>query len=470
MRYHGNYCGPNWSAGKVQASVCDPTVPSVDEFDETCRVHDCIYANHGDLLSADLDFFKKNIFAGFKEFPAAMAVGLQYLARLSGAGINMKPTMTRKAKNAPRQAKQLALPAPSKPKARSAKSVELTTVPSAYGFSLRMSAPKVTRSANKSSIIGADFAGTVRTAATANYQPAASILLNPAYFQNAMLGSLARAYEKYRFVKAVVQYIPSVPTSTQGQLVMCSTRTVKEPYLDGSNTTFLSRALSQGNAVATPLWKENFLSVTCGGEWNIVDSLIDGDLDDSVQEEVQVYTTCDSTVTCGILMLHYEIEFKDPLYTYHPTLIPIPVGNGSFTTLTDNVALKAVGDSVALSNSSITLPGGDGTIYRLVFRQEVSILPTGVASWAAFAKINQVAAATATTLFGNTTTIGMVPGTTLYGVITSTAMVLYDSYDTAVAAGAAGSLLHATATTAFGTYAFLISMVRLGGAARITAQ
>ena len=56
IRAHGNWCGPNWSGGRFQASVIDNT-PAVDTLDECCRIHDSAYATPGaDLRTADLDF------------------------------------------------------------------------------------------------------------------------------------------------------------------------------------------------------------------------------------------------------------------------------------------------------------------------------------------------------------------------------------------------------------------------------
>lgn len=455
MRYHGNYCGPNWSAGKHQGSVVDPDVPAVDEFDSTCLLHDAAYATSADLYKADMDFFKQNIFQGAKRSVAAVLVGTQGVGRgLVGAHINM----TKKLRGS------------TKPKAAPKKGATLSTVPASYGFSLRMTPPKVVRSGDRATISGADCAGSVNAVNTASYQPAASVLLNPAYFQNGMLGSLARAYEKFRFVKAVVRYIPSVPTSTQGQIVMISTRTVKEPFLNGASTTFLSRALSQGNAVASPLWKEETLEVPCSGDWSIVDSLIDGDLDDCIQEEVQVYTTCDSTVSCGILMLHYVIEFKDPLYTYHPTLIPLPVGNGSFNTLIDNSAVNAGNDAIRLTNSFGPSLAGNGAVFRMVFRQEVSTLPTGIGSWPALAAIECNGAATSTTVTIIAANIAMSTGTTLYGLANGNDIVLYASYEGATNGALNDVLVYQSATTAVGSYSFITSMVRMPQASRINNQ
>lgn len=82
MRYHGNYCGPNWSAGKRQPSVKYGKGPkAIDDFDETCRIHDSAYAANKDLKSADSRFFRQNFGKGLKRSLAAIAVGAQGLFR-----------------------------------------------------------------------------------------------------------------------------------------------------------------------------------------------------------------------------------------------------------------------------------------------------------------------------------------------------------------------------------------------------
>lgn len=44
IKYHGNYCGPGWSAGKYQNSVIDKSVKPVDKLDALCMKHDAAYA------------------------------------------------------------------------------------------------------------------------------------------------------------------------------------------------------------------------------------------------------------------------------------------------------------------------------------------------------------------------------------------------------------------------------------------
>jgi len=77
FRYHGNYVGPGWSAGKYQASVVRSNVQPVDEFDATAKEHDASYARGKKLKSADYKFYRSNIGKGWKRSLAAIAVGTQ---------------------------------------------------------------------------------------------------------------------------------------------------------------------------------------------------------------------------------------------------------------------------------------------------------------------------------------------------------------------------------------------------------
>jgi len=468
MYYHGNYCGPGWSDGEYQSSVVG-SKPAIDEFDETCRLHDAAYALGMNLNDADDEFVESNFGHGAKRSLAAAAVALQRRLRANDSFNNPPNSQTIMPKMNKATLKKGNLRGSNQP-SNAQKQSTLSTVPAAYGYTLRMQKPSVVRRGNTATIVGSDYAGTVQVANSGNYQPAASVFINPAYFQNAMLGSQARTFEKFRVKRGVVSYIPSVPTSTQGQIVMLSTSTVKEPFIAGGTSGFLGRALSQHNAVATPIWKEANIELSCNSEWSVVDALIDGDLDDCIAEEVQVYGTCDSTVDAGILIFHYEIEFKDPLYVYHPTLIPVPNGNGQAMTAVDNSAVNAVSDAIRLNGMSPAIGGGAGSVYRLVFQQARSIQPTGPASWASVAKVETISASTISTTTGAATTIAMITGTTLYALFSNSELILYSSLEAAANGGSNGVLNYATITSAIGVWSFLCQMVRIGDGARITTQ
>lgn len=347
-----------------------------------------------------------------------------------------------------------------------------TDVPAAYGYTIRPNGTKMTRTSTGAVVVGSDFAGNTFTVNSNAYEPAASILINPSYFQSAMLGNMARVYEKYRFRKISVEYIPSVPTSTQGQLVILSDRTVKNPFLDGGSSSYLSRALSQDNAVACPLWQRTVFQCETQDIWSLVDPLIDGDLDDAIEQEVQVYAFSNYTGTSGILLLHYEIEFKDPLYTFHSTVVPVPVGLGSRISMTDDTGVNTTADLIRLNNANLNLGGlGIGSIFRMVFVAGDSSWPTGNLSWASVANMNHSISTNITnTLSLSTTPMLMTTGTTLYGQLSSSTMVLYGTYEAAVAGTSNGALTYANATTAAGSWRFLIAAVRMGAALAATNQ
>lgn len=74
---HGNYCGGDWSEGKVQDSVCG-TLPPTDSFDATCQTHDCCLYNAKDNLDLQTEcnraFYNSNINQGLKRSAAANIV------------------------------------------------------------------------------------------------------------------------------------------------------------------------------------------------------------------------------------------------------------------------------------------------------------------------------------------------------------------------------------------------------------
>lgn len=96
FRYHGNYVGPGWSAGKYQRSVRRSRVPAIDEFDQTAKEHDAAYATPGaDLKVADYKFYRSNIGQGLKRSAAAVAVGLQGTLRPPSSFSQNEKTMAR---------------------------------------------------------------------------------------------------------------------------------------------------------------------------------------------------------------------------------------------------------------------------------------------------------------------------------------------------------------------------------------
>lgn len=462
--YRGNYCGPYWSNGQWQESV-DGDLEAVSEFDETCRTHDraYYYADTPDARNlADDIFYQSNIGQGIVRSVAAVAVKLQSHLRPKAIVMNSNnpkslrglPATSAKAFNRPTRAQ----------------TSSLSTVPAAYGYTMRLQKPTVTRSSTTARVVGSDFGGPVTGNSSATFSPAGSVPLNPCYFNGAMLGSLSRAYESFRFIRATLEYIPAVATSSAGQIVILSTRSIKEPFYDGATGSFLGKALSCGNAVATPVWHATSIELECSNSWSLVNPLIDQDIDDCIEQEVQVYSGGTPTGNCGTLILHYEIEFKTPIYTFHSTSIPIPAGLSSIYAMTDDSTGNAINDAIILASSSTDL-AGDGSIYRMVFRRVASSVPLGPATWDAVAKLNLSSATSnvaVTTAAGN---INMVDGMVMYGLYrTGNKIVLYSSLENALAGANNGLLVYQTVTTDVGVYSFMMTQVAIANNRRMTSQ
>lgn len=86
LAVYGNYCGPNWSAGKYQGSVRGSSVPAIDSVDNLCLIHDGAYATPGsNLRDADLNFMVNQVLTGNPiGIGMGAAVGVQGIARSLG--------------------------------------------------------------------------------------------------------------------------------------------------------------------------------------------------------------------------------------------------------------------------------------------------------------------------------------------------------------------------------------------------
>lgn len=476
--YHGNWCGPGWSNGSAQNSVRG-TAPAVDEFDETCRQHDFEYADRGDLRSADLLFARQNIGRGVKRTLAGVAVGTQGLLRSHDKYLpnvyqiqkekemviqntpRLRGAAPRKSSKAPAQG---AAPA-QRAQQSNGFAIQRSLAPVSVGTSIRGGKPKIVRSLNDARIQGNDFIGTVEGLGTSTFGLGKSALLSPAYLASTFLGNLARSFERYRWNRLRIHYVPKVSTSVTGQIIMCSQRSVSEPGLQPEAGTFLSRAMSQGNAVFGALWLEHAIDIDCGSEdWHLVDPTTTSDIDDCIHEELQVYTQVNTPQQCGYLFAEYDISFKEPIYQPHSTTIPISTGPGLRATLVDQIAANAVADDWALVDVSGTLSlatVSNGTIYRMVFDIQGSSAATGTT----FANMltTQVMYHSTTTAFAlNSTNFVLNGGDVFYGTVAGSQLEMYTSLDAAVKGNGSGQLFFRTLSSAVGTYVFDVAIVRQG--------
>nr|WPR18269.1 MAG: coat protein [Chemarfal virus 11] len=465
-----SWCGPYWSDGQFQTSRRG-YAPAVSEFDETCRQHDFTYADNGNLRDADLLFASENIGRGFIRTAAGLAVGLQGVLRSVDkripTKIELQEKMVTNNNNTRLRGAAKAIPANSR-----GVEVKHGNAPVAMGTIIRQQPPKLTRHKDGASLHGTDFLEPVEALGVSDFGIGKSALLSPAYFVGTFLGNLARSFEKYRWKRLRIRYVPKVSTATGGQIVLTSSKSVSEPVLNPSSGTFLQRAMAQGNATMGPLWMENYIDIDCNGEWMLVDPGTTSDPDDAIAEELQVFTQTTVAGQVGYLYAEYEIEFTETIFTPHSTSIPIYTGPGLRCTLQDAVAVSAINDDVVWVDPSNTLglsSVANGSIFRIVLDAIGSTAATGttLTNYANVITSYRTAIATPTT---STTALSFVGGLTLYGVVVGTSIYPYTSLEAAVNGNGSGELFIRTATTAVGSYVFDVALIRHGVSQLPTTQ
>lgn len=477
MRY-GNYCGPYWSDGAYQTSVVG-TSKAVDEFDETCRLHDAHYAQGHNLVDADFEFFRSNVGKGTLRTVAGGLVGVQGALRWGGVlapnnnsiDLSQTPTIMTKSSNL-RGSQPLKQQQTANAKGKNSAAISTSLVPAAIGTTMRSIKPKVVRSGNTARIIGRDYLNTVEAGLTTQFALSTTALLSPAYFASAYLGNLCRSYELYKWNKLVIHYVPAVATTTSGAILMTSSHSVTQPALSGEASTFLPRAMTQGNAVMGPIWEHNSIEIDCnrGGKC-LVDPLTTNDIDDNIFEELQVYYSAQTVTTAGYLFAEYDCSFFDPVYQPHSTSIPIPYGPGVRCELVDASATGAIGDdwelsiSTGLSLSSVP----NGTIFRGVVDYESCITPTG-ATLNNLLYAGSFIHATTSTFASATANTPIVGGFLVYLVVLGSTVRAYATIEAARAGLGSGQLFLRTAYTAPGTYTMILTMVGLPPATQLSIQ
>jgi len=462
---YGNYCGPYWSDGKIQPSVVGLTPPT-NELDHLCQQHDAAYARGMDRKDADMDFSSRAWKHGVAGLFMAGAVGLQGLLRRDGV-INMtkKQGNLRGAQPQPKKATQQN--AQSERKRTPSRGMDLSVPPVSIGTTFRATAPKITRSTDSAHLVGHDFIGAVEGTGVTVFGVGKIAALHPAYFSSSMLGTMCKSFERFTWRSLRIHYVPRVASTAVGQVILTSLKSPSMPQLQGESGTFLQRALTQGNAVFAPLWTPTYIDIDCDGEWRLVNPATTSDIDDTVPEELGVFTQVATSGQVGYLWAEYSIDFKGALYQPQSTLIPVPTGPGLRVTLQDVAAINAANDDVLVADVgdvlSISTTGG-GAIYRFILDYPTMSPGTGATAanmW--HVAVRSVTTTTGSAVQATTWAVPAVGGLALYLKCINVGVIqVFTSLEAAVAGSGSGQLFYRTATTTASSFAGDAYLVRIG--------
>jgi hypothetical protein len=313
MRYHGNYCGPWWSAGKIQASVNDPTVEPIDEFDNSCRIHDAAYADGADLYDADSEFVTDNMLKGPKRTLAALAVGAQLAIRQTrNVFYTKKQNMTKQRlrtnnKTNPSSGKKTN----KSPNLRGANSGNDSMVAAPVSIATRRTGMSASVTNLNDGIVRIRHRAFVKPITSFLSYTAEKLSCNPGLSGSfPWLGQLARKYDMYRFTSLKYSYRSVTATSTPG-VVMLS---FDYDAADDAPTTKSKQAQTIPNAESNS-WNNVDLVVKTDNTWRFVrPGILANNLDVKTYDLGSLFysSVYGTGVVTGELYVEYTIELKRP--------------------------------------------------------------------------------------------------------------------------------------------------------------
>jgi len=385
MKYHGNYCGPGWSAGEYQNSVVSD-VPAVDEFDDTCRDHDAAYATHGDLLHADLLFAHRNFGKGFKRSAAAVAVGGQAAIRAIDKYIPNIYQTKEKTSNKRMSfrgskiqvARNGTVPAVNGRKKSLAPDLKQVSAPAIFGTVLRGStATSVKKDKDSISMEVQVCIGRPQAAVQSTVPEMIGLqYLSPVCMGNDEVQNMTRVYQHFRITRAALHFRAFQGTSQGGEVIVVADSDPNyRPINTGVQTTFYQRALSTKHSLLTPLWMSESMDLPVDSAWKVCDNSNSTTIEEFQSGVVYIYTD-GSTSIPGFFIINVSIEFSGLRFNSRNLISGSYQGLGTRQTLSN---------SAPVLNADVTLVGTGftiGDIYALQVSSTSATFGTGNASTA----------------------------------------------------------------------------------------
>jgi len=138
---------------------------------------------------------------------------------------------------------------------------------------------------------------------------------NPACWLNSRLNLVARAYEKYRYNRCIVEYQPAIATSTSGSTVIAAETDADENLPSGPGST--QRALNSQFAALSPVWQHSRFEYRRNPkdhQWYLASQV--GEASRSNVTQFLAYSLVGSDLAAGTIVgrvvFHYDVEFIYP--------------------------------------------------------------------------------------------------------------------------------------------------------------
>lgn len=307
MKYHGNYCGQWWSAGKVQESVDDPSVAPVDEFDAMCMEHDRRYATGEDTLEADKWFVRTAYWHSNKANLAALAMVPQIVYKELSRNVDLP--MNKSAKKTRSRASPMMAPAPTKAQTKQQQNDAIRVAPVAIATTRTSTAPRMQYSNN--GIVKLSHRAFIQPITSVGNYTAVKVPCNPGLAGSfPWLSSLARKYDMYRFTRLRYSYRSVAPTSTPGVVMFSFDYDAADDVPTSKSKQAQTVPCTESNC-----WTSLDLSVQLDQNWKYVrPGALSSNLDIKTYDSGNlIYSTqYGSGIVTGELYVEYTVELKKP--------------------------------------------------------------------------------------------------------------------------------------------------------------
>jgi hypothetical protein len=321
--------------------------------------------------------------------------------------------------------------------------------PAAYSNTLR--GVTVSQGKGITTVSGREYAAGANAYSSANTQLTDAIIHHPAFYATAALGNMCRSFREYRWNSIKVTYLGVCATSTNGWVQIVTTQDVQDAaYVYSSNTDLLQRSMSTQNAILGNVWENLEHQVPYDKKWCLTQPFLGEDVRDHIAGETYIYTQQASVSgALGLCVIDYSVSFRDLDYTMHTA---IPFAQYQPLTLVDSSATPTANNIVQLTNATITA-GSAGSVWKLIAMADQSTAATGTT----------LANAWKLTIDGTATAgVPIKNGSTFYGLVISTTIKLYPTFEAAKLSDSDSFIEYLTTGSSAGSFVFMAARVTLG--------
>nr|WRQ65724.1 structural protein [Tolivirales sp.] len=339
-------------------------------------------------------------------------------------------------------------------------SVAIATPPTSIGTTISSVTPSTIRTQDGLVIVGREFLCQVQQINTpSSWYCGAICPLHPAYYPAGVMGNTCRAYQQYRFRKVIVHFVTKLPTTTNGEVAMAYSKNILLAANNGNSASFIPRVMTQGKAVLGPLWTNHSMVVPVDSVWRQVDAFSATNIAANINGEILVYSLAATTEVSGYLLIDYELEFKDTMFSPHSSQLPISLGPG----VKGDIVIPSTTALDGVRGANATLSAfANGTVYKIVV--DIDATTWGSGTTASNAWTVGVAYNTSTTPGSTiaTSNFSVNDGSVWYLAVVGGNLWLYSSYEAACNGNTSGQVFQRTTSTSDTSVSVIYYLVRYG--------